>query len=235
MQKTKETIEQICDESDVFEGLLDLNHSHILELGCGKAMLTRKIAEGGPNRKVTASEVDRIQHGKNLEIDDLPNVTFIQAGAQSIPLSDQCVDGVFMFKSLHHVPEDSIQQVFPEIHRVLKPGGFAYISEPLFAGEYNDLLRLFHDEEEARDRAFHAIRNAVENGSFRTEQQVFFKNKRVFDNWEDFDRQLIHATYCDHQLPEALYNQVKIRFEAHLGPQGAVFFPPNRVDLLRKV
>ena len=43
---------------------------HILELGCGAANLTRLIASTGSNRKIIAAEVDKIQHEKNLKIDD---------------------------------------------------------------------------------------------------------------------------------------------------------------------
>ena len=44
-----------------------------------------------------------------------------------------------------------------EIARVLKPGGQAWISEPVFAGELNEVFRLFHNEEVVRETAFGAI------------------------------------------------------------------------------
>jgi 2-methylisocitrate lyase-like PEP mutase family enzyme len=66
-----------------------------------------------------------------------------------------------MFKSLHHVPVPLMDQALAEIRRVLKPGGLAYISEPVFAGEFNEVLRLFHDESIVRREAFSAIERAV--------------------------------------------------------------------------
>ena len=40
----------------------------------------------------------------------------------------------------------------------------AYISEPIFAGDFNDVLRLFHDEEQVRQYAFGAIVDSAEKG-----------------------------------------------------------------------
>ena len=34
--------------------------------------------------------------------------------------------------------------------RVLRPCGLVYISEPIYAGNFNDILRLFHDEQAVR-------------------------------------------------------------------------------------
>ena len=116
-------IDLVCPETEVYHRLLSLDGKHILELGCGSAVITRDIAEAGENRRVTALEVDEIAHANNLQITDLPNVDFILAGAEDIPLADETVDVAFMFKSLHHVPVDLMGQAMQEIRRVLKPGG----------------------------------------------------------------------------------------------------------------
>ena len=99
-----EPVEQ--SESSVYEALLPLAHARILELGCGRAEATRAIALRHPEARITAMEVDRIQHAINLARRDLPNVEHIEAGAQAIPADDASFDVVLMFKSLHHVPGD---------------------------------------------------------------------------------------------------------------------------------
>lgn len=224
----------IARESDVFEQYLDLNHKHILELGCGKARVTRIIANTGEGRTVTATEVDQIQHEKNLTIDDLPNVTFLAAGAQDIPAEDESVDVVFMFKSLHHVPLDVLDQALKEVKRVLKPSGFAYISEPIFEGDFNEIMRLFHNEQVVRLAAYEAVKRSVSNGDFCMAEELFFSLPRHYESFADFDKKMLQVTHTEHRLSDDLYQQVKAKFENHLGENGAQFQVPIRVNLLQK-
>lgn len=234
MKISTEAIGLTCPEPDVYERLLSLDHMHICELGCGNAQKTRHIASSGVNRKITALEVDEIAHAKNLQITDLPNVTFLLSGAQDIPLGDGSVDVVMMFKSLHHVPTNLMERSLLEIHRVLKPGGLAYISEPVYAGVFNDLLSLFNDEKEVRESAFACLRNAVESGLFGLVEEVFFNTPRHYAHYAEFENRIINATYSQNVLDEKLHRQVKQRFEQHMSDDGAHFLNPIRVDLLRK-
>jgi SAM-dependent methyltransferase len=208
-----------------------------LELGCGTARQTRLLAAGGRFASILALEVDRIQHDKNLLIDDLPGVPdirFALGGAEAIPAPDASVDAVFLFKSLHHVPLELLGQAFSEMHRVLAPGGLVYISEPVFGGDYNEILRLFHDEQRVREAAFEATRKAVDEGLFDLVSQTFFLSKVKYKNFADFEQKVIGVTHTEHRLSPALLAQVRAKFEAHLGPDGARFLAPFRVDLLRK-
>jgi SAM-dependent methyltransferase len=229
-----EPIEQICAERSVIERLLALDGKRILELGCGRADLTRLLAQGGPGRRITALEVDEIQHAKNLQVRDLPNVRFELGGAQAIPAADASFDVVFMFKSLHHVPVASMADGLREIARVLAPGGHAYLSEPIFAGEFNEILRLFHDEQRVRQAAFDAIAAAVEGGLLESVEQVFFKAPVLFPDFAAFERQVIGVTHTRHVLSPALLDEVRQRFMAHAGPDGVRFAQPMRVNLLRR-
>jgi len=234
MKLVAETIDLSCPEAEIYQRLLTLDGKHILELGCGSAAITRDIATSGADRRITALEVDEIAHEKNLQTGDLPNVTFGLAGAEDIPLEDESVDVVLMFKSLHHVPVDLMDQALREIRRVLKPDGLAYISEPVFAGEFNEILRLFHDEQKVREAAFSAVRQAVDAGLFRLVEEIFFKSPMQFEDFADFETRIIRATHTEHRLDEKLYSLVRQRFEAHAGEAGAHFLVPVRVDLLKK-
>lgn len=233
MKISAEHIDITCPESDIYNRLLELDNKHILELGCGRAEITRDIATTGTNRNITALEVDEIAHEKNLQIEDLPNVTFELAGAEDIPLEDESTDVVFMFKSLHHVPVELMETSMQEIKRVTKPGGLVYISEPLFAGEFNEILRMFHDEQKVREAAFMTIKNAVDQGIFSQVEEIFFNSPIKFDSFNEFDNNTIKATHSHHTLDDDLYRRVKNRFEQHVGEDGAHFLMPIRVDLLR--
>ncbi len=213
---------------------LPFDGAHVLELGCGKAEKTRTLAETGRVAQIIALEVDSIQHARNLAITDLPQVSFRHGGAEAIPADDNSVDIVLMFKSLHHVPMQHMDQALGEIARVLKPGGLAWISEPVYAGDLNEVFKLFHDEKVVREAAFAAICKAVDDGRLLLEQEHFFDTRSFFENFAQFDQRMIQVTHSNHQLSPALYQQVREKFESFLTPDGATFLNPQRVDLLRK-
>lgn len=213
---------------------LPFDGARVLELGCGRAEKTRVLAETGRMQEILALEVDAVQHRRNLEITDLPRVRFALGGAEAIPAADASFDIVIMFKSLHHVPMPRMDDALAEVARVLRPGGLAWISEPVYAGALNEVMRLFHDEKEVREAAFAAVCRAVERGVLALERQRFFLTRSHFEDFAAFERRMIQVTHTEHQLSPALYDTVRRRFEAHLTPEGATFFNPQRVDLLRK-
>jgi len=213
---------------------LPLAGARVLELGCGRAEKTRTLAEEGGVAEILALEVDAVQHARNLEVTDLPKVRFAHGGAEAIPAPDASFDLVIMLKSLHHVPVALMDQALGEIARVLKPGGLAWISEPVFAGDLNEIMRLFHDEQVVRAAAFAAVQRAVYSGQLRLERQLFFTTRSYFDDFAQFDQRMIRVTHSDHRLSPELYAAVREKFTAHLGPEGATFINPQRVDLLRK-
>lgn len=213
---------------------LPFDGASVLELGCGKAEKTRILAETGRLKEIVALEVDDIQHQRNLQIGNLPKVHFRHGGAEAIPAADNSFDLVLMFKSLHHVPMEHMSAALREIARVLKPSGLAWISEPVFAGELNEVFRLFHDEKIVREAAFAAIRSAVDDGRLSLEKQLFFNTRSYFESFAQFDQRMIQVTHTNHQLAPDLYRQVKEKFESYLTAEGATFLNPQRVDLLRK-
>src|SRR5690349_5136121 len=86
----------------VYERLLPLAGAEILDLGCGKAEVARAIAASAKGVRVTAMEVDRVQHEANLAAPQLDNLAFELGGAEKIPAADESYDIVMMNKSLHH-------------------------------------------------------------------------------------------------------------------------------------
>lgn len=228
------TCATVVNEIQLLLAELPLDGARVLELGCGKADKTRTLAQSGRVRDIVALEVDAIQHAHNLKVADLPNVHFCHGGAEAIPAADASVDIVLMFKSLHHVPLALMDQALGEIARVLRPGGLAWISEPVYAGDLNELMCLFYDEKTVREAAFAAVRRAVDGGLLALERQLFFLTRSHFDDFAQFDARMIQVTHTEHRLSPELYERVRQRFESHLTPAGATFYPPQRVDLLRK-
>ena len=223
----------IANEGDLLEDILPLQGAAVLELGCGKAEKTRIVAKEAAS--VLALEVDEIQLSKNRVIPDLPNVTFAYGGAETIPADDSIFDLVLMFKSLHHVPVELMDEAFSEMSRVLRPGGLAYISEPVYAGDFNDILKLFHDEKHVREAAFAAEKRAVLSGKFALVTQKYFLQPMHFDSFSQFEDQVIKVSHSDHQLSRELVGEVRLKFDQHMSAEGANFFMPIRIDLLKKV
>jgi ubiquinone/menaquinone biosynthesis C-methylase UbiE len=232
--KISSPAERLCDEYEMIAAELPLAGAHVLELGCGRAEKTRTIAQAGKVASILALEVDALQHARNLQISDLPNVRFGHGAAEAIPAADSTFDIVMMFKSLHHVPMSAMNQALSEIRRVLRPGGFAWISEPVYAGAFNEILRLFHDEKEVREAAFAAIRRAVDDQRFTLVRQCFFSTPSHFDSFEQFEERVIQVTHTNHRLSPERYAAVRRQFAMHWSDQGANFQNPLRIDILRK-
>ena len=225
----------VKDESLIFNRLLDFDDKHILELGCGKAEFTRIIASQGQGRQVIAMEVDEIQHQTNLDSERPDNLVFDYGGAEKIALKDCSQDIVLMFKSLHHVPTSMLDKAMSEIHRVLKPEGLLYISEPVFSGDFNEILRLFHDEEKVRQAAFISTKQAVDRGLFELKEQVFFSSPVVFNSFTEFENKLINVTHTDHQLEDSVLEAMKNRFDSFASAGVLSLSAPQRIDLLGKI
>jgi SAM-dependent methyltransferase len=127
-----------------------------------------------------------------------------------------------------------LDRALREVRRVLKPGGLAYISEPVFAGTFNEIMRLFNDEQKVREAAFAALERATESGLFELREEVFFEAPSTYPDFRTFVDRTINVTYAAHQLDEGLYNEVRNRFMAQMTEQGARFLKPIRVDVLRR-
>jgi len=224
----------VASEFEILSRMLPYEGARVLELGCGAAEKTREIAERTEVSEIVAAEIDPIQHAKNLQIEDLPSVSFKSFAAEAIEEPDDSFDLVLMFKSLHHVPTTVMDDALSEVCRVLKPGGLAYISEPVFAGSFNEIIRLFHDESTVRQAAFDAVVRAVESRKVELVEEFFFTNVIKLKHFGQFEAGVLNVTHTDHDLTPELMEAVKKKFEGYRGEDGYVFDTPNRVDLLRK-
>lgn len=224
----------VSDELDLLQSLVDLPaHPRIIELGCGAAHLSRKLLQRLPASTVTGLEVDERQMAKNLQA-PADRLTFVQAGAQAIPFADQSFDLALMLKSLHHVPLELLDQALAEVHRVLRPRGVLYVSEPVFAGALNEVMRLFHDEEVVRAAALAAVRRAVTSGAWEQVDEVHFEMPVHYRDFAEFEQRMIGVTFVNHRLDATTLAAVRERFEPHMTASGAHFVRPMRINLLRR-
>ncbi|MGZ5194255.1 MAG: class I SAM-dependent methyltransferase [Ramlibacter sp.] len=223
----------IEDELDLLAELVPPAGRRVVELGCGAAALARALLARYPDAYVTGLEVDQRQHAKNLA-SPRPHLEFVAAGAQAIPFPNASFDLALMLKSLHHVPVESMAQALAEARRVLKPGGYLYVSEPVYAGPFNDVIRLFNDEGVVRARAQAALDEAIRGGGWTQAAERRFQTSVRFRDFADFEQRLMRPTFADHHLDERKVAQVRAAFEPHQGPEGAHFVRPMHIRLLAR-
>lgn len=224
----------VTDELELLAELVPLHTGlEVIELGCGNARLARELLRRFAGCRVTGLEVDARQHAKNVAAPQ-ERLTFVEAGAQAIPRPDASFDLALMLKSLHHVPLPAMDAALDEVHRVLRPGGWLYVSEPVYAGALNEIVRLFNDEGVVRAAAQAALDRALDRGGWDAVCDVHFETPVHYRDFADFERRMVDVTFAERRFDDALRAAVRARFEPHMTADGAHFTRPMLVRLLRK-
>lgn len=224
----------VDDELEVLAALVPLAGQEIIELGCGGAALARALLRRHPDSHVTGLEVDERQHAKNLGSPQ-PGLHFMAAGAEAIPFADASFDLVLMLKSLHHVPMPLMAQALGEAARVLRPGGHLYVSEPVYDGPFNDVIRVFNDEGIVRAAAQAAVNQALAQGPWEPVAEQRFDMPVRFKDFADFEQRMMRPTFADHGIDETKLAEARAVFAPHCGMDGAYFTRPMHIRLLHRV
>ncbi len=225
--------EVIIDEIELLRRLVPLAGARVVELGCGRADVARRMLERQLVASVTAFEVDEVQHARNLADPHPAGLHFLAGSAEDIPLPDASCDVVIMLKSLHHVPIPRLDRAFAEIRRVLVPGGYLYVSEPVYAGDFNEIVRLFHDEGSVRAAAYDALQRAAAGLLTHVEETVF-STPLAFRDFDDFIDRIVRATHSTLILEGETLAEVRRRFNRFVTPEGARFVREMHVNVLRR-
>ncbi len=233
MSATTDALPIVSDELDLLASLVPLAGQRIVELGCGAAALARSLVKRFPDARVTGLEVDERQHAKNLATPQA-GLTFLAGGSQAIPLPDASFDLALMLKSLHHVPTPLLGQALDEAARVLRPGGHLYVSEPVYGGAFNEVIRNYNEEGAVRAAAQAALDAALQGSLWEQVAERRFATMSHFADFAEFERRQMHPTFADHRLDDDKIAATRAVFERYCGPQGADFERPMHVRLLRR-
>ena len=234
MSPDADTPPLIDDELDVLAEMVPLAGQRIVELGCGAAKLSRALLARHADSRVTGLEVDERQHAKNLAAPQA-GLEFVAAGAQAIPSPDASFDLALMLKSLHHVPLPLLAQALGEVARVLRLGGHLYVSEPVYGGAFNEVIRVFNDEGTVCDAAQAALDEALRTGAWIQAAERHFEMPVRFRDFADFEQRMMRPTFADHRIDEFKLAAARAAFEPHNGPDGARFNRPMHVRLLQRL
>jgi len=206
------------DELAPLKHLVALGGADILDLGCGTGSLARRIARETKAASVTAIDADAGQIAQASKKGG--EVKYLTGAAEDLTLPDASLDGVVMMKSLHHVPISQMDTAFAELARVLRPGGWVYICEPEYAGPFNDILRLFHDEGLVRAAALKAIKRA-EKGAFSITQTSDYLRILDFEGLEDFRNRMMNLPWLENKITPDIEAQVAKAWQNHANPDGS--------------
>lgn len=136
-QKTKEKIDKqevdkwnIYDDKAIGTGgytsmvlMRKYVEGRILEFGCGRGKLL-----GGLKNVTEKYGVDLSERAIEYARENVKDGKFIVADVCNTPFPDRYFDFVYSIEVIEHIPDAA--SMLSEMHRVLKPGGYAYIQTP---------------------------------------------------------------------------------------------------------
>lgn len=207
----------------------------ILDIGCGRPELMQCWLRRWPDCAMVGLDVDRPQLQKNASDSTLAGIRLVNASGEKLPFADGSFDTVLMIKSLHHVPLDSMLTVLHEAHRVLRDVGRLVVIEPVYAGSFNEVLRVFHDELRTRTAAIGALDTVTDDQLFRRTCREARTYRREFKSFDEFYARVMDVTHTDFRLDESKIAATKSAYCGFADPAGrAVLEGPLRLDVLQK-
>ena len=213
----------------VLDRLVQVSGRSLIDVGCGGGALARSLAERGAT--VLGVEPDPVQAERNRAAPKTEGLTFAEGRAESLPAAGGTVDGVIFGRSLHHVPQAAMRPALAEARRVLAPGGFVYVMEPVMEGQFSAVIKPFHDETEVRAQAREAVCDSAPR--FARAREVHYEIERRFESHDEFVGLFSGLTYNSYGADAVRGETVKRLFEAGRTDAGDfAFAQPMRVDLL---
>ena len=220
------------NDIEAAEKLVSVNGLEVIEAGCAGGAAARGLAKRGA--KVLGVEPDPVQAALNRDHPTTAGVTLLEASAQALPADNESFDGVFMFRSLHHVPETMMDKALTEASRVLRPDGFLYVAEPAMNGSFFDLMLPFHDESEVRILAQQALDRTAGNLFTETAKYSCFQQPK-FDKFAALIDVFVGMSFNRITRDMIDRPQVRENFDAAQTESGYVFIQPMLINLYRGV
>lgn len=118
--------------TEIIIGMMGLRpDSRVLDLGCGTGWATRLLAARVQDGSAVGLDVSEEMIRRAREhAGDPPNVNFRVLGGPRFPFHDGVFSHCLSIESLYYHPD--LETTFREVHRVLAPGGKAYLMVNFF-------------------------------------------------------------------------------------------------------
>jgi SAM-dependent methyltransferase len=218
--------------TDVIVETIGLEGKRVIDVGCGDGHLVRHLARFGAH--VIGVECSPRQLAKARAAERVAGEEIVEGVGQALPAADASADLVVFFNSLHHIPIPVMGRALAEAARVLRPGGQAYIAEPLPEGALFEAVRPVSDETEVRRAALAALLSAP---GFAAEAEIRYIHTVRLAGYEAFRDRIVSANAEREAAFTRLDDEMRARFARLAEPDGDGFrfLQPMRVNLLRKV
>lgn len=212
--------------------LVPLEGATVVDVGCGDGDLVRWLAGRGAH--AIGVEVGEEPLARARAADPVADERYEQGGGEALPLPDSSADAATFIQSLHHVPVELMDRALAEVARVLRPGGLAFVQEPLAEGEQFEVLVPLDDETRVRHEAQAALGRLPEG--LEVARTATFDLLARHTSFEALcDRVLMNDAERAQRFP-SVEGELRARFERLATPTDGVFVlrQPTKVDLLRK-
>lgn len=115
----------------LLDSLPSLDGMNVLDFGSGQGWQSIAIARTGAT--VTGVDIgeDLVELARQVAELNKTECSFQLASVTDLPFEDDTFDVVIGNAILHHLTEDQLAESIREAFRVLKPGGKAYVNEPI--------------------------------------------------------------------------------------------------------
>jgi ubiquinone/menaquinone biosynthesis C-methylase UbiE len=116
---------------DILKSQIALTPRDILDLGCSVGMSTFALQEVYPQAKITGLDLSpyflAVAHYRSQQRN--AQINWVHAAAEATGLPDASFDLASIFLVCHELPQAATRQIFSEMRRLLRPGGYLAIMD----------------------------------------------------------------------------------------------------------
>ncbi len=214
---------------------LEVRGIEVVDVGCGDGQLVRTLTHAGA--RVTGVECGALPLARARASAAVGEEVYVEGVAESLPFGDHSRDLMVFFNSLHHVAVPKQGQALREAARVLRPGGFIYLAEPLAEGPNFEVGKAIDDETGVRASALAAIQESCGGGGLLQQVlEISYQHTIIYRDFEDFCDAKVHVDAQRARYLAEHEAEMRATF-ASTGQQVAVgwaFEQPMRANLLKK-
>ncbi len=179
---------EINDPLEMLATHVHLDGSVVVDVGSGAGELVRFMRSRGA--QPIGVECGEIMLQRALDADPEHPDSYREGVGQDLPVDDQIADAVVFSNSLHHVPATEMTNALKEAHRVLKPGGTLFVTEPIPTGPSFESNRLVDDETVVRGLAQDALAAAAELG-FELQSHIEYDGEYSYADAAEWESVLV--------------------------------------------